>query len=363
MGGRISSCIPGSKRIRIVRQPTHPERQVRGDGVRVGAGARSPGLQGIALLHARGQRVLQDPLARLAHQVGEGRQRHQLSIRERVCPCRHSVHRKSIDVVVPGWNQLIRNILRTLHLCGTDLFTCRGKIQASTFVFSNYCHQLGTQATSFCLRSDILDIYRCSIAKSDSIPTTHRPVLAPLRAVRVVDDLVVDPAVADGGAHPRLLPLLLRQPPGVHQRHLDGVGGVGAGDGARPLPRDHRVLGAARCPHLRVEVADAALRLVPHPPPVEAHVLRQAFGAPVARLIRRSRVDGRTPPEARGDVDERLVDEDRQGVEVRRLSPATQPLGLQGDGPAPCERIDDCGDGPAVGAADLRARLLQQRCV
>ena len=118
------------------------------------------------------------------------------------------------------------------------------------------------------------------------------------------------------------------------------------------------MLGAARGLHLRVEVPDAALRFVPHPLPVEAYVLRQALGVPVARLVRSPRVDGRAATKARGNVDERLVDEDRQGVEVRRLSRAAQPLGLHGDGPAPSERINDGGDSPAVGAADLRTRLL-----
>ena len=189
------------------------------------------------------------------------------------------------------------------------------------------------------------------------------PIIAPLRAVRVVDHLVVDPAALDCGTHPCLFPLLLRQPPCAHKGNIDRISWVWARDSACPDPCNDRVFRPAGCDDLRIKVPNAALRLVPHPPPVEAHILRQALGAPVARLVRSPRVDGRAASKARGNVDERLVDEDRQGVEVRRLSRAAQPLGLQGDGPAPSERINDGGDSPTVGAADLRTRLLQQRRV
>ena len=88
---------------------------------------------------------------------------------------------------------------------------------------------------------------------------------------------------------PRLLPLLRRERERPHERHPRAARRVGARHRARPQPRDHRRLAAAlrrRQPHLRVQVPDAPLRLVAHPPAVVPNVVgqpRRALPHPAVR--------------------------------------------------------------------------------
>ena len=138
--------------------------------------------------------------------------------------------------------------------------------------------------------------------------------------------------------------------------------------------------------HLGVEVPDAPLRLVAHPLAVVAHVSRKARRAlplrprrplPLAAL----RIHRRSPGELRRDLDHRLVDQHRHGVEVAGVRLQPQALRLQGDRAAAGERVVEGGQDVAVeqllrarmvgvlgaGAAprlpDFVARLLQHRLV
>src|SRR5690606_40713842 len=96
--------------------------------------------------------------------------------------------------------------------------------------------------------------------------------------------------------------------------------------------------------HLRVEVADPLLGLVPHPLPVVAHILGEPLGAlplpleerPVAPRLG---VHRRHPRELRRDLDHRLVDEDGDGVEVARVRLEPEPLRLEGEGPSASEGV------------------------
>ena len=133
-------------------------------------------------------------------------------------------------------------------------------------------------------------------------PPQLRPLADRLRVFRFPRPHLEPISVATPVHHrldPRLLPLLLREPEGRHQRHVcSPTGRVRACHRPRPQPRDHReFLPHARPqvrspprhllahPHFRVQVPDPLLRLVPHPPPVVADVLGQALGSlPLAQM-------------------------------------------------------------------------------
>lgn len=88
------------------------------------------------------------------------------------------------------------------------------------------------------------------------------------------------------------------------------------------------------------------LGLVAHPLAVVAHVLGQPLGAlpllAVIELAARLRVHGRTPRELRRDLDHCLVDEHRDGVEVRRIRLQAEPLRFERQRAATGEGIMEC---------------------
>ena len=158
-----------------------------------------------------------------------------------------------------------------------------------------------------------------------------------------------------------LFALLLPQPPLRYERHLDPAGGIRAGDSACPDPGDDRRLAAVGQLRLRVEMPDAAQRLLTHPPAVAAHVLGQAVGAgPGPHAVVGAGEYGRATGEARRDFDEGLVDEDGDGVEVRGVRLEPEPLGLQRDRSAPGEGIEDGGRVVPRRAPDLLADLAEK---
>lgn len=309
MGGRISSCIPGSKRIRIVRQPTHPERQVRGDGVRVGAGARSTCFQRLALAHTRCECVRENSFVHLAHQIREGCERNKLSVRKCIRPRRHSVHGKPINIMVSGRNQLIWNVCRAFNMRSIRMFIRRRHVQTSPPIFSGYRNQVRRQAAFLSFGPNILYINRSFVPDGNRVSTTNRPVIASLWPVRVMDNLVVDLAVTNCRANPRFLPFLLRQPPCTNKGHLDRVSRVGASNGTRPDPCNDRVFRAPWRFDLWVEVPDAALRFIPHRLSVVSNILRESLCTLVSVLVCDPRMNGGTSSKSWRNIDQRLIDE------------------------------------------------------
>ncbi len=187
--------------------------------------------------------------------------------------------------------------------------------------------------------------------------------------------------------HPCLLARLGREREGAHQRHLRAARRVGAPHRARPQPGDHSRLAAAvllRQLDLRVQMSDAPLGLIAHPPAVVAHVLGQAgCAAPVgfnaktqrrgdARLFLiflcvfaslRLCVNWRPPRELRRDLDQRLGDQHRDGVQVAGVRLQPQPLRLQRDRAATAERIEQGRRVAVRGLQDLGARPAQHLLV
>jgi hypothetical protein len=94
-------------------------------------------------------------------------------------------------------------------------------------------------------------------------------------------------------------------------------------------------------------VADALLRLITHPAAVPAHVLGEALRAPgvpgaaVRKLLARLGIDRRQTGELRWELDQRLADHHRHGVEVRAVGAKTQALRLERDRAAAAERVVD----------------------
>jgi hypothetical protein len=64
-----------------------------------------------------------------------------------------------------------------------------------------------------------------------------------------------------------------------------------------------------------------------------------------------------------GDLDERLADEHRDRVEVRRVRIQTEALGLERDRATTGERVDDRRRVAARRLEDLRMRLGEQRLI
>ncbi len=172
---------------------------------------------------------------------------------------------------------------------------------------------------------------------------------------------------------------------------------VGALDCTSPKPSDDcqllphirlqiRTLGShLRCDsHLWIQVSDALLRLLAHPNSIAPYILRQplrSLPTPQLRLLSRLGVDRRHPRKLRRDLDHGLVDQHSDRVQIRRVRLQPQPLGLQGNGPAPCEGVMQSrhlvrveqprrlgvvlvqfADLPP-GATDLGPRLLQHHIV
>ncbi len=203
----------------------------------------------------------------------------------------------------------------------------------------------------------------------------------------------------------RLPPLPLRQHKRRRQRHVHiPKRRIGALHRPRPQPSDHRelpphivlqigaVLGHLRRHfHLRIQVPDALLGFVAHPLAVVAHVLGQPLGALPLPLHAQLAVFGHLRPrfgvhrrhagELGRNLDHRLVDKHRHGVQVRSVGLQPQPLRLQRQRAAAGERIVE-GRQPlrieqfrGLGVVlvlrasappatpNLVARLLQQRLV
>src|ERR1035441_8089976 len=90
------------------------------------------------------------------------------------------------------------------------------------------------------------------------------------------------------GTYPGLLTLLLAQPEAADERHRRTAGGVRAGNGPSPEPRDDGCLFPVRKSGARVQVPDAALGFIAHPLAVVADVIRKHAA--------RSACSGRTGP-------------------------------------------------------------------
>ena len=81
---------------------------------------------------------------------------------------------------------------------------------------------------------------------------------------------------------------------------------------------------------------------------------------PAARAVVGAGEDRSTAGEERRDLDEGLVDEDGHGVEVGGVRLQAEPLGLQGDGAASGEGVEDRGGLLPRGAADLLPDLTHE---
>ena len=135
---------------------------------------------------------------------------------------------------------------------------------------------------------------------------------------------------------------------------------------------------------------DAALGFVAHPLSVIAHILGQSLRAfPGAKLtMRRFRprlwVDRRPAGKFRRNLDQRLGDKNRDGIEVRAVGAEAQALRLQRDRAAAAERVVDGGrvgleivqdcatvvarrrllaEAPGDGAGDFPARRIEDLLV
>ncbi len=249
----------------------------------------------------------------------------------------------------------------------------RGEVDALPVALGDHGHELGTETPGAALGTYVFQVRRRVAGQAPGTGLRDRPVRGSgRRAGLVVSDGERDPlprrvgGVGDDGRDDvRLLALLLAQPPGADQGHLDAAGGVGAGDGAGPDPGDDRGLGAVGEGGPGVEMADALLGLVAHPGAVGAHVGGQALGAlPGADLgVGQAGVDGRLVAKLGWDLDERLVDEDGDGVEVGGVRLQAESLGLQGDGATARERVEDRWWLAIGGLEDLGVRLGEQLLV
>ena len=197
-----------------------------------------------------------------------------------------------------------------------------------------------------------------------AVPINGSIILLRRCPLGIVADGVLDVVTDDRRDDVGLLALLLPQPPRAHERHLDPAGGIRAGDGARPDPGDDRRLAAVGQLRPRIEMSDAAQRLLAHPLAVTAHVLGQAVGAgPGPRAVVGAGEYGRATGETRRDLDEGLVDEDGDRIEVRGVRLESEPLGLQGDRSAPGEGVEDGGRVVPRRAPDLLADLAEKMLV
>jgi len=114
----------------------------------------------------------------------------------------------------------------------------------------------------------------------------------------------------------------------------------------RPEPRNHRRFAAAmflRQLHLRIQMADAFLRLVTHPLAVVTNILgqsRRTFPrAGRTELLPRLGVHRRFARKLRRDFNERLVDEHWHGIQIARVRLQSQPLRLQRNRTTAAERV------------------------
>ena len=196
----------------------------------------------------------------------------------------------------------------------------------------------------------------------------------------------------------RLLPRLRREHEGRSQWHLHvRERGVRTPHRPSPQPGDHRQLPPLvrlqvrplprhlrRDPHLGIQMPDAPLRLVPHPPPVVPNVLGEPRRPPPAlrrEVLPIRGTNRRFSREPRRDLDHCLGDEHRHRVEIARVRLQSQSLRLQRDRPAPGEGIverrkplpvEQLGDarvvgvlraGPAPALPDLSPRPVEHLVV
>ncbi len=163
--------------------------------------------------------------------------------------------------------------------------------------------------------------------------------------------------------------LLLRQHERIDQRDVTVPRRVRRAHRACPQPGYDRCLAAAvlaRQGGLRVQVADATLGLVAHPAAVVAHVGGEALRArPTSQLgctllvgVHRGMVG-----EPGGYFDQRLVDQHRHRIQVRRMRLQAQTLRLQRDRPPPRKRIQNRRWIPVAARQNLRTGLRQHRGV
>jgi len=114
-------------------------------------------------------------------------------------------------------------------------------------------HQAGADPPGLTLDSDVCQRNGRAAADADSPGAPDRPIGLLYRRMRdVMPDAELDPAVLDARDDVGLLALLLPEPPGADEWHLDAAGRVRAGDRARPDPRNHAGLRSVRQCGLRV---------------------------------------------------------------------------------------------------------------
>ena len=150
---------------------------------------------------------------------------------------------------------------------------------------------------------------------------------------------------------------------------------IGTLHSAHPDPSGHlQLLGCVRSEiravlanvvrHLncRIEVARPPFGLVANPLAVVTYIFSEGFESlplSVDEVPRgaRSRVHGWSPRELRRDLDHRLVDENRNRVEVAGIGFEAEPLRFHRDGSRTCERIMNRGQSVSVEHA-FRLRVL-----
>ena len=355
--------------------------------------------------HAGGDGVLPDAVARLGYQVGECAQRGELPGRKQIAERGKAVkwRRKPTCILrhrqfrLPAWTRVSRHRLVTFG---------RRQIHPAWIALRNDRQQPRAHTTSHAFDPDVVRRDRHARHQAAEVGAARQlgAGLGRSRVGRRADldrEAVAVTVRADHRFDVRFLALLGGQHEGGDQRHLHlRERRVGALDRARPQPRDHRQLtpGVGQqigaFPHhlvgyrdLGIEMADAPLRLLPHPAPIAAHVLRQTARAgpfPAGdqlRLRPRLRVHRRAPGELRRELDHRLVDQHGHRVQVAGVRLQAEPLRFQRQRAAAGERVVErrqalrveqlgrarmisvVGAGAPPGRADFVTRLLQHLLV
>ena len=125
-------------------------------GVRRGAGAAVA--QGLAVIgQAGGQSVALHPLAGFLHQVGEGRQRHELAGGEEVAARRHARRAATRDAArVLGHRRRPASTLACALRADRLMLRRRRKIDPPTFALGDDRHQSRAHPAGFALSLDVV---------------------------------------------------------------------------------------------------------------------------------------------------------------------------------------------------------------
>ena len=386
-----------------VRRATNAASEIHPNRLRVRRSTGAAIAQGLGVVGQAGLKgVAADLLHRLAHEVGKGRQRHQLPRGEEVAVGREAVlHGPEVARVV---GQRLLWLPSRLCLPRRSLVLGpRRQIHAPALALGHDRHQPRAHPPGLALGLDVVARYRRPRHQALEVRAARelRPVLRPLRILRLAH-LHREPVAAalDHRLDVRLLAALGREHEGRGERYVHvGEGRVRALNCPRPQPRDHGELLAhirfevgpslghlGRDLNRRVERADALLGLVAHPLAVVTHVLGQTLRAlPLAGderlLLSRLGIHRRPACKAGRDLDHRLVDQHRDRVQVARVRFQSEPLRLERQRAATGEGVVEGGElvpveellrarvvgvlraGAAPALPDLVARGLQHRLV